>query len=158
MIDALKHFAVVGLAFALVGGWIATLIVNTILGITLEALLHAAPTDYYWGSALLTVVSLALITLCIAIGNHSFHRWFADLRLGQGQLFVSAALFLIIVVVFVVPQLGQVMSAYASRTQHFYHHGSELLLMFSLPLARLAVLPTVYFISARRTLYATKCT
>ncbi|HEV8619017.1 MAG TPA: hypothetical protein VGQ70_05930 [Candidatus Udaeobacter sp.] len=60
MLEGLKHFAVVGLGFALIGGWILTLIANTLLGTVLEALLHAPPTDYYLGSALLTVVSISL--------------------------------------------------------------------------------------------------
>jgi len=158
MLDALKHFAVVGIGFALLVGWIATLVVNAAWGALLEALLHAPPTNYYLGSAALTAVSICLIALCITAGNRFFRRWFASARLSRASLFLSAALFLLIVLVFVLPAFGQVVSAYASHTQYFYHHGSEMLLMFSLPLARLVLLPTYYFLSARRSVRATNCT
>ncbi len=155
MLDALKHFAVVGLGFALIIGWIATLVVNTALGTLLEALLHVPPTNYYLGSALLTVISILLIALCIGVGNRLFHRWFARVRLSRSSLFISSALFLLVVLVFVVPEFGQVISAYASHTHYFYHHVSELLLMFSLPLARLVLLPVSYFFISRSALRGT---
>jgi len=63
MLEGLKHFAVVGLGFALIGGWILTLIANTLLGTLLEMLLQAPPTNYYLTSALLTVVSISLIAV-----------------------------------------------------------------------------------------------
>jgi hypothetical protein len=150
MLGALKHFAFVGLGFALIAGWLATLIVNTALGTLLEALLHAPPDNFFLGSALLTAVSISLIVVCIVVGNRLFRRWSTTVQLRLSTLLLSTALFLLVVLVFVVPQFGQVISAYANRTHYFYHHGSELLLMFSLPLARLVVLPTVYFVSARR--------
>jgi len=68
MLEGLKHFALVGLGFALIGGWILTLSANTLLGALLEMLLRAPPTNYYLGSALLTVVSISL-TLCVVRGN-----------------------------------------------------------------------------------------
>jgi len=73
MIDALKHFAFVGLAFALFGGWIATLIINTTLGTLFEVVLHLSPTNYYLGSALLTAVSIFLIAVCISVGDRIWH-------------------------------------------------------------------------------------
>jgi len=114
------------LGFALIIGWIATLVANTALGTLLEALLHAPLTNYYLGSALLTVVSILLIALCIAVGNRLFRRWFAAAAFSPSALVMSSGLFLLVVLVFVVPELGQVVSAYASQTQYFYHHGSEL--------------------------------
>ena len=78
MIDALKHFAFVGLAFALFGGWIATLIINTTLGTLFEVVLHLSPTNYYLGSALLTAVSIFLIAVCISVGNRLFRGRFAS--------------------------------------------------------------------------------
>ena len=158
IVDALKHFVTVGLGFALVLGWIATLILNTALGALLEALLHAPPTNYYLGSALLTGTSLLLIALCIIIGNRLFRQWFSSARLTASAIVVSTALFLLVVLIFVVPAFRQVVSAYANRTQYFYHHSSDLLLMLSLPLGRLLVLPTVYFFSAQRSLRGTNCT
>ena len=158
MIDALKHFAFVGLAFALFGGWIATLIINTALGTLLDVVLHLPPTNYYLGSALLTAVSIFLIAVCISVGNRLFRGRFASALYTRSSLFLSTALFLLVVLAFVVPALSQVVSAYASNTHYFYHHSSELLLMFSLPLARLLLLPTWYFLSGRRGVRATNCT
>ena len=156
--DAIKHFALVGLGFALVGGWIATLIVNTALGALLEAFLHAPPTNFYLGSALLTAVSIVLIALCISAGNRLFSRRFASVAFNRSSLFVSTALFLLVVLVFVVPAFTQVVSAYVNNTRYFYHRSSELLLMFSLPVARLLLLPTFYFLSGRRSVRATNGT
>jgi len=50
--------------------------------------------------------------------------------------------------------LLQVLSAYTSNTRYFYHHNSELLLMFSLPFVRLILLPTLYFFVGRRSVRA----
>jgi len=154
VIDGLKHFAFVGLGFALVGGWILTLIVNTLLGILLEVILHAPPTNYYLGSALLTAVSILLIGGCMIAGNRLYQRRFGSSLLSRSSLFLSTALFLLVVLVFVVPALLQVLSAYTSNTRYFYHHNSELLLMFSLPFVRLILLPTLYFFVGRRSVRA----
>ena len=158
MIDALKHFVFVGLGFALVGGGILTLIVNTLLGILFEGLLRAAPTNYYLGSALLTAVSILLIVGCMIAGNRLYQRRFASSLLSRSSLFLSTALFLLVVLVFVVPALLQVLSAYATNTRYFYHHSSELLLMFSLPLVRLILLPTLYLFAGRSSVRVTQCT
>ncbi len=152
MLQGLKHFAIVGLGFALILGWLATLIVNIALGTLIEALIHAPPTNYYLGSALLTATSIFLIVLCISVGNRLFRRWFIAARLSRSALVLSTGLFLLVVLVFVVPAFGQVLSAYAGQTHYFYHHSSELLLMFSLPLARLVILPASYFFISRSAL------
>jgi hypothetical protein len=158
MLDGLKHFAVVGLGFGLICGWIATLVVNTALGALLEAILRSPPTKYYMCGALLAAVSIALIVLCIAIGNRLFRRWFAATRVSRSALVLSSALFLLVVLLFVVPQFGQVLSAYAGQTHYFYHHSSELLLMFSLPFARLLLLPAGYFFISHSALRGTSST
>lgn len=158
VVDALKHFALVGLGFALVGRWIATLVVNTALGTFLEALLHAPPPTYYLASALLTAVSIVLIAVCISVGNRFFRLRLASILFSRSSLFLSTALFLLVVLVFVVPAFSQVLSAYASNMNNFCHHVLELLLMLSLPLVRLLSLPTFYFVSGRRSVRATSCT
>ncbi|HEV8619018.1 MAG TPA: hypothetical protein VGQ70_05935 [Candidatus Udaeobacter sp.] len=65
-------------------------------------------------------------------------------------------LFLVVVLAFVLPEFSQVLTRYASNTHYFYHHTSELLLMFSLPVARLVLLPTLYFLIGRTTLHGTE--
>ena len=47
IVAAIKHFAVVGLVVALVLGWLATMIVNTVLGGIMEWILAHRATDSY---------------------------------------------------------------------------------------------------------------
>jgi hypothetical protein len=152
MLAGLKHFAVVGLSFALVAGWLLTPVVNTALGMALAALLHEPPENYYLASALLTVVSISLIALCVVFGNRVFRRRFVPAPLPFSSLLISTALFLVVVLAFVLPQLFQVLRQYADNTRYFHYHSSELLLMFSLPFARLVLLPVAYFVISRSAL------
>jgi len=152
MLAGLKHFAVVGLGFALVAGWLLTLVVNTALGAALAALLREPPEKYYVGSALLTLVSISLIALCVVFGNRVFRRRFAPTPLPFSSLLISTGLFLVVVLPFVLPQLFQVLRQYADNTRYFYHHSSDLFLMFSLPFARLVLLPVAYFVISRSVL------
>jgi hypothetical protein len=152
MLAGLKHFGVVGLGFALVAGWLLTLVVNTALGNALSALLREPPETHYLGSALLSVVSISLIALCIFFGNRVFRRRFAPAPFPFSSLLVSTGLFLVVVLAVVLPQLFQVFRQYADSTRYFYHHSSELLLMLSLPLVRLVLLPMTYFVISRSAL------
>ena len=152
MLVGLKHFAVVGLGFALVAGWLLTLVVNTALGAALAALLREPPEDYYLGSALLTVVSISLITLCIGVGNRVFRRRFAPAPLPFLSLLISTSFFLVVVLALVLPQLSHILRQYADNTRYFYHHSLELLLLFSLPFVRLVSLPVAYFVISRSAL------
>lgn len=156
--EALKHFGVVGLGFALLLGGITTLLVNSGLGALLESLLHGPPAADFFSSALLTVVSIILIILCIELGNWSFHRCFPDVRLSASGLTLSTALFLVVVLAFVVPQFGAILSAHADHTHYFFHHGAELLLMLSLPLVRLIFVTAGYFLISRSSLRSTRGT
>jgi hypothetical protein len=153
MLEGLKHFTVVGLGFALIAGWLLTLAMNTLLGTVLHALLGAPPESYYLGSAVLTVVSISLIALCVVFGNRVFRRRFVPAPLPFSSLLISTGLFLVLVLAFVLPQLLQVLRQYADNTHYFYHHSSELLLMFSLPLARLVLLPAAYFVISKSALH-----
>jgi hypothetical protein len=124
MLTALKHFAIVGLGFALILGWLATLVVNRALGGAAEAILREPPEKYYIGSALLTVVSISLIALCIFFGNRVFRRRLAPAPLPFSSLLISTGLFFVVVLAFVLPQLSQVLRQYADNTRYFYHHSS----------------------------------
>jgi hypothetical protein len=148
-IGAIRHFLVVGIGFALIVGWILTLIANTILGVVLQRILGAPPTQFYLGSLFLTVVSISLIALAEIVGNRLFRHKLMPNQFGFASLVFSTLLFGGIVVVFVVPQLGDVIRHYANNTRYFYHHGSELLMMLSLPVGRLILLPLFYFLIAR---------
>jgi hypothetical protein len=152
MLAALKHFAIVGLGFGLILGWLATLVVNAALGAAVGAVLREPPENYYLGSALLTVVSISLIALCIFFGNRVFRGRLAPAPLPFSSLFISTGLFLVVVLAFVLPQLSQVLRQYADGTRYFYHHSSELFLMLSLPFVRLVVLPVAYFVISRSAL------
>jgi hypothetical protein len=135
---------------------VLTLVVNTLVGIALEAILHGPPEKYDLGSAVLTVVSIMLIALAMLVGDRVFRQRLRSPRFNRSSLFVSTALFLVVVLVFVLPQLSEVVTQYASHTQYFYHHSSELLLMLSLPVARLVVLPTFYYLLGRTVFHGTQ--
>src|SRR5947207_3987937 len=108
MLAALKHFAIVGLGFALILGWLATLFVNAASGAAVEAILREPLEKYYLGNALLTVVSISLIALCIFFGNRVFRRRLAPAPVPFSSLLISTGLFLVVVLAFVLPQLSQV--------------------------------------------------
>lgn len=152
MTGRVRHFLIVGIGFALIGGWILTLIANTILGVVLQKILGAPPTQFYLGSLLLTVVSISLIGLAEIAGNRLFRNKLMPAQFDSRALVFSTLLFSGIVVLFVVPQFGEVMRSYANNTRYFYHHSSELLMMLSLPVARLVLLPLLYFLIARHIL------
>jgi hypothetical protein len=152
MLTGLKHFAVVGLGFALVVGWLLTLLVNTALAAVLAAFLGEPPENYYLGSALLTGVSISLIALCVVVGNRIFRGRFASAPLPFSSLIISTGLFLVVVLAVVLPQLFQLLGHYADNTRYFYYRSSELLLMVSLPSARLVLLPACYFFISRSSL------
>jgi hypothetical protein len=150
--DAIKHFLFVGVGFALVVGWILTLIVNTLLGMLLQAILGAPPTDFYLGSLFLTVISISLIALSEVAGNRFFRCRLAPQGLSLSSVVISTVFFIVLVLAFVLPQISQVIGRYADNTRYFYHHRPELFMMLSLPLARLVLLPAVHFVIARTTL------
>lgn len=152
MKNGIKHFFFVGVGFALIGGWIFTVIVNTVLGNLLQMILSAPPTKFYLGSLFLTVVSISLIGSCEIIGNRLFRRRLAPTGLRFSSILISMLLFTVLVIGFVSPELSQVLTQYANNTHYFYHHGSEMLMILSLPVARLVLLPGLYFVIARWTL------
>lgn len=149
MTGRVRHFLIVGIGFALIGGWILTLIANTILGVVLQKILGAPPTQFYLGSLFLTVVSISLIALAEIAGNRLFRNKLMPDQFDSRALVFSTLLFSGIVILFVVPQLGEVFRNYANNTRYFYHHSSELLMMLSLPVGRLILLPLFYFLIAR---------
>jgi hypothetical protein len=148
-IGATRHFLIVGVGFAVVVGWILTLIANTILGVLLQRILGAPPTQFYLGRLGLTVVSISLIALAEVAGNRLFRNKLMPAQFGPRPLIFSTMLFGGLVFLFVLPEIGEVIRNYANNTRYFYHHTSELLLMLSLPVGRLILLPLFYFVIAR---------
>ena len=152
MKDGIKHFLFVGVGFAFVAAWILTLIINTVLGALLKAMLTVPATQFYLGSLLLTVVSISLIGICEVGGNVLFRRLLAPNGLEFSSILISTVFFILLVMAFVVPQLSQVVRRFADDTLYFHHHRLELLMMLSLPLAQLALPPALHFIVAYITL------
>jgi hypothetical protein len=152
MKDGIKHFLFVGVGFALVAGWILTLIVNTLLEMLLQAILGAPPTDFYLGSLFLTVVSISLIAVCEIGGNRLFRSRLVSPGFGFSSIVASTLFFIVLVLAFVLPEFSQVIRRCADNARYFYQHSSELFLMLSLPLARLVILPAVHFCVARAVL------
>jgi hypothetical protein len=150
IVAAVKHFCAVGLLFSLALGWLATMIVNGIIGNVIEAASGRPATDPYWGALLLTVVSLALICGAIWVGNR-LYRAGAVRPLSAGAVVVSALCYLVLVSVMCVPQIAASLSPVLNHLQYANRHPQlvrERMLMLSLPALRMAVLATWYFFSA----------
>ena len=148
----IKHFLFVGIVFAFFVGWVATIAVNTGLGILLESVLAAPPTKVYVASAFLTVVSLGLILACEIVGNRLFRRRFAPEGLQTSSVWISTLLFAALVIAYVAPELSRDLTDIVNNTSYFYRHSSHLLMLLSLPLARVVLLPALHFVVARVTL------
>jgi uncharacterized membrane protein len=109
-------------------------------------------TQFYLGILFLTVVAISLIGICEVVGNLFFRRWLAPTGLELSSVLISTAFFLLLVLAFVIPQLSPVVRHFTDNPFYFDHRGSELFMMVSLPLARLAFLPVLHFIVAYITL------
>jgi hypothetical protein len=150
VVRALKHFVVVGGVFALAVGWVLTLAVNTALGNGIQALGGTAATDSYWFALLLTIVSLALIVAATAVGGRVFRTRVDQASLTRAERIASSALFLGVVLAFVVPELSDILGRFYSHMSYTYEHPAEAWMMLSLPLLRLFALPSAYFVLAGR--------
>lgn len=151
--QGLKHFLVVGLVFALAVGWALTLAVNTLLGNALGAALHFKDGgEPYWLALLLTIVSMTLITVATIVGSRVFRRHVEANGITARSLALSSLLFVGVVLVFVVPELADLMNRFMTHMSYTYEHSGEAWLMLSLPLLRLVGLPLAYIIIGRRQL------
>ena len=119
MKDGIKHFLFVGVGFALVAGWILTLIVNTLLEMLLQAILGAPPTDFYLGSLFLTVVSISLIAVCEIGGNRLFRSRLVSPGFGFSSIVASTLFFIVLVLAFVLPEFSQVIRRCADNAPIF---------------------------------------
>src|SRR5437899_948525 len=103
VVGALKHFAVVAVAFAFIGGGVLTIIVNNILGTVLANFLGVPPTDYYLGALFLTFTSCGLILACVVTGNRIMRKHLDGVT--KTSLSISALLFMVLVGANAVPEL-----------------------------------------------------
>jgi hypothetical protein len=71
--------------------------------------------------------------------------------LPASSLLFSTLLFSCVVLGFTAREFSSLLDTYVNNTSYFYQHGSELLMAASLPLARLLVIPSLYFLAARLT-------
>ena len=141
-----KHFVVVGGLFALAAGWVLTLVVNTALGNGIGALAGRAATDSYWFALGLTIVSLGLIIAATAVGGRVFRSRIDRASLRRPERIASSALFLGVVLAFVVPELYDSFRQFYTHMSYTYEHPAESWMMLSLPLLRLLILPSAYFL------------
>jgi len=144
-----KHFLFTGVAFAIALGWLATMLVNNTIGLTVETALGIVLTDYYLGALLLTVVSITAIGLCILLGNRLFIRWVSN-PLDRKNIAHSTILFSLFVMVVVLPEIGGIIDSAAHNLSHTYRNPADVLLMISLPVIRLTLLPAFYYLVTRR--------
>ena len=158
VVQALKHFFVVGVVFALAVGWLLTLAVNTLLGNALEAALHKPADAPYWGALLLTVVSIALITTATIVGSRVFRRHVAVNGVTARSLAVSSLLYVGLVLVFVAPELADQMHRFMTHMSYTYENPGEAWMMLSLPLLRLICLPLGYVVVGNHYLRAAATT
>ena len=146
---ALKHLPITGVLFAIALGWLATLLVNNAIGVAMEATLGIVLTRYYLGALLLTATLIGLITLCIVTGNQVFVRLTAS-RLNRHSLVHSTVSFSVFVLAVVGPQVAEIGDRLAYNLSWAYRQPEELVLMISLPVIRLLILPTLYYIAGAR--------
>jgi hypothetical protein len=143
---AIKHFGVVGLVFALVLGWLATMIVNTLLGVTMEWILGHRATDSYWVALLLTVVSLSLIGAATFLGNRVY-RAGARRALSGGALMLSTMCYVALVALVVLPQVSEIIGPMMGHLSYAYQNpevAHERALALTLPGLRMVILPACY--------------
>jgi hypothetical protein len=152
MKDGLRHFLIVGVGFAFIGGWLLTLIVNTAVGTVIGLLIGAPATSSYVGSLSLTLISVTLIAGAAVVGNRVFRKQTGAAALRASSLALSTILFACLVFGLTAREFSALLDTYASNTSYFYRHGSELLMALSLPLARLLLIPCLYVLAARLTL------
>jgi len=148
--QGLKHFAIVGLVFALAIGWLLTFVANSVLGNVLEAVLHRPPDELYWGALLLTAVSMSLITVATLVGTRVARSrgWLSGLS--RSALTLSSLLFVALVFAFNVPSLAELAQRFYEHMSYTYEHPGEAWMMLSLPLVRLIGLPLAYVVIGRR--------
>ena len=147
---ALKHFGAVGIGFSFALGWVLTLVVNGALGTLLQSMLDVPPTQFYLGSLSLTIVSVAMILGATILGNRLYRSWFGTGSLPARALYVSTALFAVLTLWRVMPELRSVMDSVSAQTSYFYNHSWALVGVFSLPLIRLSCIPLAYFLVGRQ--------
>ncbi len=146
---ALKHFVVVGLVFALGVGWALTFAVNNFLGLALDAALGNPKNEPYWMALVLTLTSWVLITASTVVGNRVFRRRMARSGIATRELSASTTLFFGLVMVFVWPDLADLMNRFMTHMSYTYEHQGEAWLMLSLPLFRMISGPIMYFLVSR---------
>jgi hypothetical protein len=148
----LKHFLIVGVAFAFFGGWLLSLIVNSAVGSVIALLIATPATSSYLGSLSLTLISVILIGGSSLVGNRVFRKQVGTAAaLPASSLLISTLLFSCVVLGLTAREFSALLNTYVNNTSYFYQHGSEILMAASLPLARLLLIPSLYFLAARLT-------
>ncbi|MCC6650344.1 MAG: hypothetical protein IT348_04255 [Candidatus Eisenbacteria bacterium] len=145
---AIKHFVVVGLLFALAVGWALTAVVNTLIGNAVVLALGERAEDAYGFALALTLISMALIGGSAIAGNRVFRSRVSQAPMAGRSLALSTALFLLVVLAFVAPEMDELLRLFASNTRATYRNPGTAWLMLSLPLLRLLGLPLIYVLAA----------
>lgn len=146
--QAIKHFVVVGLLFALAVGWALTAVVNTLIGNAIVLALGERAEDAYGFALALTLISMALIGGSAAAGNRVFRSRVSRDPLPGRSLALSTGLFVIVVLAFVAPEMDELLHLFAAHTRATYRNPGTAWLMLSLPLLRLFGLPLLYVLAA----------
>jgi hypothetical protein len=150
-----KHFLIVGVVFAILLGWVGTMIINPLIGAVAENFGGVAMTKSYFFASLLMGTSISIIGACIWLGNKTYaRRWREGFE--RKHLIRSTMLFLIFVLFVVIPQITEVLSGVMSNLSSTHRNPGNIGLRLSLPLFRLIVLPTLYYFIAVRTLTSRK--
>jgi hypothetical protein len=147
----LKHFAVVGVAFCLVLGWLASGAVTSLAAALMPRRAMEQVTDSYGSALLLTLISLGVIVASAVLGNRVFRSKVQPAPLGASSLALSTVLFLCVVSAFVFMEASAVVGPATGHLQYLNQHPEaqrDILLALSLPLLRLVALPIGYFLSA----------
>ena len=143
---ALTHFLITGLAFAIAPALLANLLIGIAVG-AIELKFGFAVSRYYIGALLVTAFFIAVVTLCIAIGNRFVTLRLVP-RLGRRNIFHSTLLFALCMLALVAMQILDMIDNIDSLFAHQYP--VDVTLMLSLPVLTMLVLPSLYYFVSRR--------
>jgi len=147
-ISALKHFLITGIVFAI----LPAMFVNIFLGIIMGVIEHIFGFDssrWYISSLLVTAFFIAVISLCMAIGNKYFARG-REHGLERQTIVQSTFLFAICILAFIAYDF---LSTHEIEMAWAYEHPLEVFMMISLPIMEILALSSLYFIFAMRQLH-----
>ncbi len=143
---ALKHFLITGLVFAIVPALLANLLIGIAVGV-IELKFSFTVSRNYIGALLVTTFFIAVVGLCIAVGNRFVARRLVP-TLERRNIVYSTLLFALCILALVTIQIVDVVDNIDSSFAHQYP--VDVVLMISLPIITMLALPSLYYFLSTR--------